>query len=54
MKLIVPVATGTQRMISHRSLAAEKEETSVIVPINPAQGDSCSISTLLCSASAVN
>lgn len=38
MKLIVPVATGTRRMISHRSLAEEKEETSVIVPINPAQG----------------
>lgn len=38
MKLIVPVETGTQRMISYHSLAAEKEETSVIVPINPAQG----------------
>lgn len=37
MKLIVPMETGTQQMISYHSLAKEKEETSVIVPINQAQ-----------------
>lgn len=37
MKVIVSVETETQQMISYRSLAKEKEETSVIVPIKQAQ-----------------
>lgn len=37
MKLIVSIETGTQQIISYHSLAEEKEETAVIVPISETQ-----------------